>query len=340
MFDEKGMLTDRARGILFWFTLSMIVVVAIIAVITILRACNRIVSEVEPDLVISPGQASVCTGAQEQFAIEDGTVVTWEVTGGGAIGADDGLFTAGIAPGSYTIVAYEVDGRRTAEATVQVVACAPTPTPSPTVPPPTATPSPGVVGPAAEDAQGDVTTYQGGAPAVAVPAGMDIRAASVGADLQVVIQTGETVPAALAGFAGEGEVMVWIALYDPLPVVPSAGVDWLFTLDLDGNTQTGRAPDSSATGIDAGLGDDAVLAMSSAGGAYSAYWLYWDTAQGQFVTRTDGVRYQIDDSRTLVGLAISSDMLVQVAGVTVLPEGMKGRAGVVWYDQQLVDLYP
>ncbi len=37
MFDEKGMLTDRARGILFWFTLAMIVIVAVGAIVTILR---------------------------------------------------------------------------------------------------------------------------------------------------------------------------------------------------------------------------------------------------------------------------------------------------------------
>ena len=58
MFDDKGMLTDRARGILFWFTISMIALLAIIAIITILRACGGLVSQVSPTLVISPSSLS------------------------------------------------------------------------------------------------------------------------------------------------------------------------------------------------------------------------------------------------------------------------------------------
>ena len=93
------MLNDRARVILFWFTIGMVVLVAAVAIITILRACGGSVS-MEPPLTISPAEVSLCPGEQSQFTVEDGVEATWDVTGGTI--SEGGLFTASDGPGDYT----------------------------------------------------------------------------------------------------------------------------------------------------------------------------------------------------------------------------------------------
>lgn len=338
MFDDNGMLTDQARGILFWVTLTVIVIIAVIAVITILRACSGLASTVEPPLTISPGEYTLCSGAQQQFTVQEGDEdIEWAATGGTV---ENGLFTAGPVPGDYTVTATGSDSGREAVAVVHVAACTPTPTAVPPTAAPTATPTSGAVVSLPDDAQDDVATFDGGAPTVAVPVGMDLRSASVGEQLSVVLQPTAGVPEALAGFAGADDVLVWIVLHDPLPDTPTQDLDWVFVLDLDGNQATGRLPGQSVTGLDAGLGDEVVLALRSRGGTYEPYWLIWSAGQQNYVERTDTIRSRFGDSNTLIGLAVPLETLAQAAGVTPVPGAAKGRAGTISYSLQLVDLYP
>jgi len=72
MFDDKGMLTDRARGILFWFTIGIIAVLAIIVIATLVNLLRGVVSPEETFLVVSPHEISLCSGGQHQFTIEGG----------------------------------------------------------------------------------------------------------------------------------------------------------------------------------------------------------------------------------------------------------------------------
>jgi hypothetical protein len=344
MFDDKGVLTDRARGILFWFTIAMIVVVAVGAIATILRACSGLLAQVETPLALSPGEVSLCPGEQQQFGIAGDVEVTWAATGG--LISESGFFTAGDVLGDYTVTATATDSRRTAEATVHVIACAPTP--MPTLPPtaaPTATPTPepGVIPPA--DAQGDVGAYDSGAPVAGAPGGVDISAASIAPDLRVTLQPAE-VPGALTGWAAPGEIVLWIALYEPIPNPPTTYTDWIFALDVDGSTATGRAPGSVRINPD--LGDDAVVGVSynTSSGEYEPYFYVWSTAQGQLIAGTGTVRYFIDSTRTLIALALPLDAFTQSvaqgSGATVMPEAVKGRAAVVSYvgEQRVIDFYP
>lgn len=345
MFKNKGMLSDRARGILFWFTISMIALVAIIAVITILRACRGIVTKEKP-LTISPGEASLCPGEQRQFAVEGDTEVSWEATGGAI--TQSGLFTAEDTPGDYTITATGRDARQKAEAIVHVVDCTPIATPVPPTPTPTltATPTPEAVAPPPADPQGDVGSYETGTPVEGVPPGVDIRAASVGADLRVVLQPTEGVPAELAGWAAEGEGLLWIALHEPVPDPPTIYMDWLIALDVDGDAGTGRPADSARINPD--LGDEAVVGVSydPAVGDFEVYFLVWDTAQGSWAAGPEVVRYKLDESRTLIGLALPLETLTQTiaqtTGVTLAPEAVKGRAAAFSYvgEQRVIDFYP
>jgi hypothetical protein len=341
------MLNDRVRVILFWFTIGMVMLVAAVAVITILRACGRSAS-MAPPLTISPAEISLCPGEQHQFTVEGDAEVTWHAAGGTI--SENGLFTAGDAPGDYIVTATQRGTRRAAEALVRVVACTPTPTPVPSPSPtptstPTAAPTPEPTPTPPADPQGDVGTYESGAPVEGVPAGVDIRAASVGTDLRVDLQTTAGAPAELAGWAAEGEVLLWIEFYEPLPT-PPVYADWLFALDLDGNTATGRP--AGSVRINPDLGDEAVVGVlyDPAGGEYAPYFLVWDAAQESWTDGPDVVRFQLDESRMVIGLAVPLGILTQsvaqATGVTLVPEAMRGRAAALSYagEQAVIDFYP
>ncbi|MBL7063655.1 MAG: hypothetical protein ISS49_05520 [Anaerolineae bacterium] len=343
------MLNDKVRVILFWFTIGMIMLVAVVAVITILRSCGGGATPAleETPLAVSPAEVTVCTDEQHQFTAEG--QVTWEATGG-TISAS-GLFIAGDGPGDYTITATRSDARQAAQAVVHVVACTPTPTstpvPSPTpTAPPTATPTPEPTAPPPADAQGDVGAYETGAPVEAPPAGVDIRTASVGPDLRIVLQPIEGAPAELAAWAAEDEVLLWITLYEPVPDPPEVYTEWLFALDLDGDVETGRPVGEARINPD--LGTEAAVGVSYdvGSGEYVPYLLVWDPAQEGWADGPDVVRFYLDEARTLIGLALPLETLTQtvaqVTGVTLMAEAVQGRAAALSYagEQVVIDFYP
>jgi len=194
---------------------------------------------------------------------------------------------------------------------------APTPEPSPTQPP---------------DPQGDVGTYESGESVEGVPAGVDIRVASVGANLQVVLQPTEGVPAELAEWASEEEVLLWISLYDPVPDPPMVFTDWVFVLDLDGDVATGRP--AGAVRVNPDLGYEVAIGVSynDASGEYEPYLLVWDQANLALVSKPDKPRFVLDEARTLIGLALPLETLTenveQATGMTLVPGDVKGRAAV------------
>lgn len=338
----------RGRLVLFWFTVGLIVVVAAVAVVTILRAFRGGGTAATP-LVLEPGGASLCPGELQRFTAS-GESVTWSGTGG-TIGGD-GLFVAGATPGDYTVVAEEEGSGRSAQAPVQIVACAPTPvaaapaTAVPTVPPtPEPTAAPQAIVPV-DDAQGDVGAYDTGASVDGAPAGVDIRTGSIGGDLRVVLQPGAGVPSELSGWAAEGDVLLWIVLYDPIPDQPEAYADWLFALDLDGNAETGRPPGQARINPD--LGDEAAIGLSydAASGSFVSYFLAWNPQDSGWATGPEEVRYYISDDRRLVAFALPlqtlANVVAQTTGVTVAPDAVRGRSAVLSYvgDQAVIDLYP
>jgi hypothetical protein len=317
---------------LFWFTISMIALVAIVAVVTILSQCSGIVRQMGPALAIIPGEVGLCPGEQRQFVVEGGNGVTWEATGGTV--TQSGLYTAAGIPGDYAVT---VTGeRQEAVAVVHVVLCTPTATPVLPTMAPTDTPAAGV---APADAQGDVGAYEGGGAVAGVPSGLDINSASVGGDMRVILQPTAGVPAELEGWAGGGDALLWISLYDAIPNPPSVYTEWLFSLDLDGNTGTGRAAGSAR--INPGLGDDVVVGVSynPASTSFEPFFYVW---QGSWVSVPNVVQYRLNGSRTLVGLSFSMETLAQNAAVSTVPDGVRGRAASTSYvgEQRVIDLYP
>jgi len=340
MFDERG-LTDRARGILFWFTIVMIAVVAIIAIIVILRACSTILSppEEETMLAIIPAEVSLCPGDQRQFTLQEGGEAAWQATGGTV--TQSGLYTAGVAPGDYAVTASR--DTQEAAAMVHIVACTPTPTYIPTIAP-TETPIPPTEAPDL-DPKGDVEIYETEAQVASFPGGVDIKGGSVRPeDLHVALQpAAEDVPQELAGWASEGEALIWIVLQDPIPDPPAVTTRWIFVLDLDGNTATGRAPGTLK--VNRGLGDEVAVLLTYSGGAYNVEDWVWDSANGSWVAGPGGVRYKISDSRTIAALALPLDAFTQAvlqrSGVTVNLDAVKGRVAADAYpEQRVIDYYP
>ena len=222
---------------------------------------------------------------------------------------------------------------------------APTATPAPTetlLPTPTPEPTPV---PSANDSQGDVTGYDSGEPVETVPAGVDVRAASVRPDLRVALQPAEGVPAELAQWAAADEGLLWITLYEPIPDPPADTRDWLFALDLDGNAETGRPVGSARINPDLGMEVALGLFYNPATEQFSTYSLVWDTEQGNWAAGP-AVRYYLSDARTLIGLAVPlaplGDAVAQTAGVTVVPEAVVGRAAALAGagEERVIDFCP
>jgi hypothetical protein len=221
----------------------------------------------------------------------------------------------------------------------------PTDTPPPTgTPAPVPTPEPSPTPPA--DPQGDVGTYESGDPVEGVPGGVDIRVASVDADLRVVLQPTAGVPAELAEWATEEEVLLWIALYEPVLDPPAGYTEWLFALDLDGDVETGRPVGSSRINPDLGMEVAVAAYYDPSSGEYATYFLVWDPAKGDWAYGPGRARLTLEESRTLVGLALPLEALTQtvaqVTGVTVVPEAVKGRAAALSQveGQKVIDFYP
>lgn len=341
------LLNDRTRIVLFWFTVGLMLVVAVLAGLAILRACGGLPVAREPSPSIVPSQVSLCPGEQQQFAVQEDITVQWGASGG-TIDAD-GLFTAGENPGAYSVTA-EVEGSaKAAGAIVTIIDCDPTPTatPFPTstptpLPTPTATPS---VTPSLDlDPRGDVVTYAEGEPVESPPAGSDIRGANIDPDLSIALQPTEGVPDELTDWWEEGEALLWISLYNPVPDAPARTMNWLVVIDVDGSAETGRPTGSRLINPD--IGDEVAVGVTynNTTEAYEPYSLVWDG--GQWATGPQ-IRYTFAEERTVVGMAISlealEEALARVGAAALVPDEARARAAAETYlgdGTRVIDFYP
>jgi hypothetical protein len=202
----------------------------------------------------------------------------------------------------------------------------PTWTPEPTVAPePTEVPTPVPTQPAfLPDGQGDAVVYETGDPADETPAGVDIRVASIGDDMEVTLGIPEEVPDGLADLATEGNVLLWLELYEAIPESPEEKLEWLFVLDMDDNTETGRP--AGQRPINPDLGYEVAIGLAYENGTYSPYVLIWQA--GSWAAGPQ-VSYLVDESGTLIGLAVPGEELVakvsELSGVETVPDDVKGR---------------
>jgi len=344
-------LNDRTRIILFWVTIALMLGVAVLAAITILRACGGLPTQSEPQFSIAPSEVTVCTGSQQQFAVEDDVEVSWEATGGSI--SQDGVFTAGDNPGDYSVTASAQESRRAAGAIVHIVACTPTPTatPLPTIAPTatpeqTPTPAPTATVSGSPDAQGDIGEYETGDAVESPPTGVDISAASLEPDMGLSFASSDELPDELVDWTEEGELLFWISLHDAVPDPPSSYMNWLFVVDADGDTETGRLVGSARVNPD--LGDEFAVGVSYDANtqAYDAYALVWNPEEDGWAEGPE-VRYTFGDSREVVGLAVSLEALeesmTEVGAASMSRDAARGRAAAETYladGTRVIDFYP
>ena len=151
-------------------------------------------------------------------------------------------------------------------------------------------------------------------------------------------------PAEFADWAEAGEVVFWIALYEPIPDPPGASINWLFALDLDGDTSTGRLPGTRSINPD--LGDEAVVQISYelGTGSYTDVLYIWDPGAGNWEELAGALRFEIDRSRTLIAMAVDlqalSDAVEQTSGVTLDAAKATGRAAAQAVSQRVIDFSP
>ena len=341
------LVNDRTRIVLFWFTIGLMLVVAVLAGLAILRACGGLPVQREPSPSIVPSQASLCPGQQQQFSVQEDLSVRWQATGG-SIDAD-GLFTAGENPGAYSVTA-EVEGsHRAAAAVVNVVACTPPPTatPAPTstpTPPPTPTATPSITPSLDLDPQGDVVTYADGEPVESPPPGVDLRGASIDPDLSVALQPTDGVPEELVDWWEEDEALLWVSLYEPVPDPPARTMNWLVVIDVDGSAETGRPTGSRLINPD--IGDEVALGVTynNTTETYEPYSMVWDGSQ--WATGPQ-IRYTFAEDRTVIGMAVSLEALEQalarVDAAALVPGEARARAAAETYlgdGTRVIDFYP
>ncbi len=188
--------------------------------------------------------------------------------------------------------------------------------------------------------------YESGDPVGGVPNGVDIRIASVGDGLRVELQPANGVPAELAEWATENEVLLWVSLYDPVPDPPVTFTDWVFVLDLDGDVGTGRPVGTVRVNPDLGYEVAIGVSYNDSSAEYEPYFLVWDQTRMALVLQSDVPRFTLNEARTLVGLALPLDTLVEnverVSGVTIVAGEVRGRAAAQSYagGRKVADFYP
>lgn len=221
-----------------------------------------------------------------------------------------------------------------------------TPAPPTATLPPTATATEEPLPPGPRDAQGDVVSYTSGAPVEGAPAGIDIWAASIGPERQVLLQPPEGTPTQFLEWVGEGELLLWLRLHEPIPETPPAYTEWVFALDVDGDMTTGRPV--GVARINPDLGMEAALAVYyDPASQFGSYLLLWDRNAGALLASPLQVRYTLNETRSAVGLAVSLDALRQAvaatSGVTLDPAAISGRAAA-WTTlvsgERVIDFYP
>jgi hypothetical protein len=239
----------------------------------------------------------------------------------------------------------------TAMSTAPLLASTDTPTPIPTPsaePSPTAALSSTIAPPPAissQDAKGDVMTYDTGEPVAAFPGGIDIRAASVRAGLQVSLRPADDAPAEALGWATGDDALLWLSLYDPIPNPPDAFTDWVFVLDVDGDPATGRPAGTVLINPDLGYEVAIGVSYNEASANYEPYFLVWDPGQGRLVV-ANTPRFMVNESRTLIGLALPmaslTESVEQIAGATLSPGAVRGRAAAqsIVGGRKVIDVYP
>ncbi|MFN2269686.1 MAG: hypothetical protein ACK2US_02535 [Anaerolineae bacterium] len=292
--------------------------------------------------LIMPGEVTLHPGEGWQFRAVAGDRlmpgVKWTASGGDI--GPEGFYVAPDIPGDYQIIAQHPNSEYRTAVTVHVVAAdgvvteqpsnpetaipiqtttisttASTVTPaSPTHPPspvPTQTSAPAST--VFFDAAGDLVSFDTLAPIAFAPPGTDIRSACFNSERRLM----RTVPEELAGeisdWNAEENLVLWLTFHEPVPTVPDMERYWIFALDTDGNTATGRPVDEGKINPDIGV--EVTIGVHSnpaAGIELAPYIMVWNTRLATSESLTLEMEARLSAARDALFVRVPADLLTEI----------------------------
>jgi hypothetical protein len=297
--------------------------------------------------LISPGEIILTPGEGWQFRAVAGERtmpgVKWTATGGDI--GPEGFYVAPDTPGDYQIIAQHPNSSYRAAATVHVVntenagteqSISPTesvtsvqpttafttapkatpaeqtpaePTSAPTTAPTqTSSPSPSIF----FDGVGDLVSFDTLEPVSVAPPGTDIRAACFSGGRQLM----RTIPAELAGeisdWDTEENLILWLAFHQPVPTASDMERFWIFALDTDGDTATGRPVGEGIINPDIGV--EATIGVHSdpaTGIELAPYILVWNARLATSESQTLDLEARLSAARDALFIRVPVGSLTE-----------------------------
>jgi hypothetical protein len=189
-----------------------------------------------------------------------------------------------------------------------VTSVAPTP-PSPT---PASTQTTAPIPALFFDGVSDLVSLDTLEPAAIAPPGADIRAACFTDGRQLV----RTIPGELAGEIGdwnaEENLILWLTFHEPVPTVPDVERYWIFALDTDANTATGRPLGEGKINPDIGV--EATIGVHSnpaAGTELTPYILIWNVRLGNSEYKTLDLETRLSTARDALFIRVPMGSLTE-----------------------------
>jgi hypothetical protein len=291
--------------------------------------------------LILPNEVTLNPGDSWQFRAVAGDRlmpgVEWTATGGDI--GPEGFYVAPDIPGDYQIIAQHPNSNYRSAATVHVVATngittEPPPGPMETVMPvqsttiPSTPPTVTSVAPTSSspttaptqtpiptsmvflDVASDLVNFDTLEPVTIAPPGTDIRVACFNGERQLM----RTIPRELAteinDWNTEENLVLWLAFHEPVPTAPDMERFWIFALDTDGDTTTGRPVGEGIINPD--IGTEATIGVHSnpaAGIELAPYALIWNDRLGTSETQILELEARLSTTRGALFVRVPVELL-------------------------------
>ena len=293
--------------------------------------------------LILPSEVTLYPGEGCQFRAVAGDRlmpgVKWTASDGDI--GPEGFYVAPDTPGDYQIIAQHPNSEYRTAVTVHVVAANeagteqppnPTetaipiqtttvPTTASTVTPasPTHSPSPAPTQTSTSastvflDAAGDLVSFDTLEPVAIAPPGTDIRAACFNSEGQLMRAIPDELAGEVSDWDTEENLVLWLTFHEPVPTVPDVERYWIFALDVDGNTATGRPVDEGKINPDIGV--EVTIGVHSnpaAGIELAPYIMVWNTRLVTSEPLTLELEARLSTARDALFVRVPADLLAEI----------------------------
>ena len=331
---QKEALKNMGSQIRRWVVVGFVLILTFVAAFTLVTLLLPLGFTTPATFQITPSEITLRPNQGWQFrAVNEGrqvTGLTWTASGG-KIGPE-GFYTAPETTGDFHITAYHPSTGFSTVATVHVAPdgdVKPTDLPLPTLPAteptsvptrpettptadrvptatsaPTQSPTPSIV--TEPDPKDDLVDYTTLVPFGDTPPGSDIRLACFNADLHLVRVLPPELEDIASDWRSDDDLVFWIMLHGSIPPTIDATTSWLFAIDTDNDTTTGRPLDSGVINPDIGPEVTVGVRLDPTGEVYP-YVYIWNAAtddsslseisvQARFSTARDAVLVKVSEA--------------------------------------------